>query len=160
MEQCPTCRADVALEIPLGVTREHMFAIEAMNPKCRRWIAGIFEEHLSVETFLSAIPAGTGNDFKLIQLADISYPFFIVENGGFEYGSLALVEERLRELVPKEDEDFVHMSVYGIREDFVPEIPGIDSMGALFHRHITDGTLGDPRSRVFAQELAEFAGDA
>jgi hypothetical protein len=137
-----------------------MFAIEATNPKRWRWIVGIFEQRGSAEAFLNDIPDETSNEYKLVQLPHISYPFFIVEDDGFEYGGLGFIRARLSKLVPKQDEDFIHLNVYAVREDFVPEVPGVDSMGGLLHWHITDSALREPRCRVFALELAEFAGDA
>jgi hypothetical protein len=137
-----------------------MFVVEATNPKRWRWIAGIFEQRGSADAFLNAIPDALANEYVLVELPHIAYPFLIVEDEGFEYGGLEFVRERLSRLVPKQDEDFIHLNVYVVREDFVPEEPGVDSMGSLFHWHITDRTLREPRSRVFAQELAEFTGDA
>ena len=88
------------------------------------------------------------------------YPLFVIEDRGFEYGNADFVRKRLAALQPSGDEDAVLLNVYIAREDFVPEHPGEDSMGYLYHWHITDDALRSPRNRVIAEELEEAERDA
>ena len=88
------------------------------------------------------------------------YPVFVIEKQGFEYGDINFVRAAIRGLVPRSDDDYIHLNIYAVREDFVPAKPGIDSMGGLLHWHITDSTLAPPQAQVFDQELAEIVRDA
>ncbi|MEK8035035.1 hypothetical protein AACH06_29820 [Ideonella sp. DXS29W] len=137
-----------------------MFSIEATNAKKWRWIAGVFKDRSAAEAFLQAIPDANRAMQQLVELSVASYPIFVIEDRGFEYGDLSFVRARLGALVPCGDEDHVHMNVYAIREDFVPVKPGVDSMGSLPHWHITDRALVPPRSEVFDEELARIARNA
>jgi hypothetical protein len=137
-----------------------MFAIEATNTKNWRWIAGVFKQRDAAETFLLSVPAAARQMQHIVEVPVSSYPIFVIEDRGFEYGDISFVRSKLKSLVPKGDEDYIHFNFYAIREDFAPSKPGIDSMGALPHWHITDWTLLSPRSEVFDEELAEIACDA
>jgi len=137
-----------------------MFAIEATNTKKWRWIAGVFKQRSAAEAFLIAVPEAARKMQHIVEVPVSSYPVFVIEDRGFEYGDIDFVRAKLKSLVPKGDEDHIHLNVYAIREDFAPSEPGIDSMGGLLHWHITDWTLVPPRSEVFDEELAEIARDA
>ena len=137
-----------------------MFSIEATNAKKWRWIAGVFERRAAAEAFLLAVPEAARAMQHVVELPVSSYPVFVIEDRGFEYGDINFVRAKLRSLVPHGDEDHIHMNVYAVRADFAPTEPGIDSMGGLLHWHVTDRTLVLPRSEVFDEELAEIARDA
>ena len=137
-----------------------MFAIEATNAKKWRWIAGIFKHRSAAEAFLLAVPEAARSRQHIVELPLQSYPVFVVEDRGFEYGDINFVRAKLCALVPHGDEDHIHLNVYAVREDFAPAQPGLDGMGALLHWHITDWTLRPPRSAVFDEELAAIANDA
>ena len=137
-----------------------MFSIEATNTKKWRWIAGIFAHRGAAEAFLLSVPEAARSMQHIVELPVSSYPVFVIEYRGFEYGDVNFVRAKLKGLVPHGNEDHIHMNVYAVREDFAPIRPGIDSMGGLLHWHITDWTLVPPRSEVFDEELAEIARDA
>lgn len=137
-----------------------MFAIEATNAKNWRWISGIFQHRSAAEAFLLSIPPEARTRQRIIALQVRHYPVFIIEDKGFEYGGIDMVKGRLRNLVLSGDEDHIHMNIYAVREDFIPEKPGSDVMGGLLHWHITDETLRAPRSTVFDRELSDIAGEA
>lgn len=59
-------------------------------------------------------------------------------------------------MVPKDDDDFIHLNIYAVKEDFVPDVPGLDRMGGLHYWHVTGDTLQHPRSAVFDEELGEI----
>jgi hypothetical protein len=96
----------------------------------------------------------------MVEIPHQGYPLFVIEDRGFEYGNAGFVRKRLAELQPSGEEDAVLLNVYIVRKDFVPEYPGKDSMGYLYHWHITDEALKPPRSRVIAEELQEVERDA
>ena len=133
-----------------------MFAIEATNKKKRRWIAGIFLERQRAEAFLQSVPEEARELQSIVDVPVRNYPVFVIEDRGFEYGDLAFVRARLKSLMPNGDEDFIHLNVYAVKEDFAPDVPGVDAMGGLLHWHVTDDTLQSPRSVVFDEELGEI----
>jgi|CXWL01.1.fsa_nt_gi transposase InsO family protein len=110
-----------------------------------------YREHLSIMKMEQSM-SRKGNCWD-------NYPVFIIEERGFEYGGINFVRAKLKSLVPHEDEDYVHMNVYAVCEDFAPAEPGIDYMGSLLHWHITDSTLLLPRSQVFDEMLVKIAND-
>jgi hypothetical protein len=134
-----------------------MFAIEATNPKKWRWIAAIFHDRHRAEAFLQSVPETARPLQHIVEIPVENYPVFVVEDQGFEYGDLAFVRAKLKGLTQKGDEDFIHLNVYAVKEDFSPDVPGIDGMGSLLHWHVTDDTLQPPRSVVFDEELEEIA---
>jgi hypothetical protein len=133
-----------------------MFAIEATNAKKWRWVSGVFAHRTDAEYFLQSIPVADRPMQHIVKLPVNKYPVFIIEDEKFEYGDINFVRAKIQSLVPDGDEDYIHMNVYALREDFAPAEPGSDSMGELLHWHITDWTLVPPRSTVFDQELAEI----
>jgi|GEM_PF-5868277 len=131
-----------------------MFAIEATNSRKWRWIAGIFLQRTAAETFLqSALHAGR-SELCIVDLPVQCYPVFIIEERGFEYGDVNPVRAELASLVPRGNEDHIHMNVYAVREDFAPSKPGVDVMGLLLHWHITDRYLEPRRLLAFDEELS------
>ncbi|MCZ8322878.1 MAG: hypothetical protein O9296_15040 [Novosphingobium sp.] len=132
-----------------------MVAIEAQNDKGWRWISAICRDRKVAEAFLGSVPPELRSMQLLVEIPHANYPLFVIEDRGFEYGNAQLVRKRLAELQPSGEEDRVLLNVYIVREDFLPEYPGQDSMGYLFHWHITDDALKPPRSRVIAEELEE-----
>ena len=137
-----------------------MFSIEATNTKKWRWIAGIFAHRATAEAFLLSVPEAARSMQRIVEFPVSSYPVFVIEDGGFEYGDVNFVRAKLKGLVAHGDEDHIHMNLYAVQGDFAPARPGSDSMGGLLHWHITDWTLVSPRSEVFDEELAEIARDA
>ena len=137
-----------------------MYSIEATNAKNWRWISGLFEGRAAAEAFLQLVPAPSRSMQQIVEISAQTYPVFIIEDKGFEYGDLAFIQERLKTLRPRGDEDHIHMNVYAVLEDFAPKVPGRDNMGALMHWHITDWSLVPPRSEVLDEELRELAGNA
>lgn len=132
-----------------------MFTIEAQNDKGWRWISAICGGRETAEAFLASVPTDLQKFQRLLEIPHRRYPLFIIEDQVFEYGDADFVTDRLAKLKPSGDEDVILLNVYIVREDFVPAPPGKDSMGALFHWHITDDSLQLPRSRVIAEELQE-----
>jgi len=137
-----------------------MFSIEATNPRKWRWIPGIFEHRVAAEALLLSVPEAARSMQHIVEFPVCRYPVFVMKNQGFEYGDINFVRAALRGLVPHGDEDYIHVNIYAVSEDFVPAKPGIDSMGSLLHWHITDSTLVAPRAQVFDQELAGIASNA
>jgi len=137
-----------------------MVAIEAQNDKGWRWISAICRDRQAAEAVLATVPAHLATMQRLVEIAHDRYPLFVIEDRGFEYGTADLVRKRLAELQPSGDEDAVLLNVYIVREDFVPEHPGEDSMGHLYHWHITDAALKPPRRPVIDEELKEAERDA
>ena len=132
-----------------------MIAIEAQNEKGWRWISAICRDRLTAATFLASVPSEFRKFQRLLEIPHRDYPLFVIEDEGFEYGDANFVRTRLAQLLPSGDEDVVLLNVYIVREDFVPQHPGEDSMGYIDHWHITDDSLKPPRSQVIAEELEE-----
>ena len=132
-----------------------MFAIEAVNEKGWRWISAICQERRAAEAFLASVPPALRPIQRLVELGVRGYPLFVVEDRGFEYGDSDFVRTRLAEAVPCGNEDAILLNVYIVHEDFVPDMAGEDSMGAIYHWHITDSSLKPPRADVIAEELLE-----
>lgn len=120
----------------------------------------VFSEHADAQSYFQSIPDEARSFQKIVELPEIKFPFFIIEDHGFEYGGLPMVRDRLRETTPTGKDDEVFFNIYAIRSEFRPAVPGVDNMGDLQHWHITDWTLTPPRSVVFDQELVEIASDA
>lgn len=133
-----------------------MFVIEATNKKNWRWIAGIFLERQRAEAFLQDVPEEAREFQCVVEVPVGGYPVFVIEDQGFEYGDLAFVRERLKSLVPKGDDDFIHLNIYAVQVDFAPDVAGVDAMGGLLHWHVTDDTLHPPRSVAFDDELGKI----
>ncbi len=136
-----------------------MYAIEATNLKKWHWIAGIFEQHSAANAFLLSIPEEACSEQQIVELPLNNYPVFVVEGQRFEYGDVNSIRAKLKSLSPHGNEDYLHMNVYAVRENFVPAEPGIDNMGSLLHWHITDSILRLPRSQVFDELLVKIAND-
>src|SRR5262245_46152895 len=122
-----------------------MYVIEATNPKKWHWISGVFERRAEADEYFLAIPEAKRKFQRIIDVP-MTFPFFVIEKRGFEYGDAGFVRQRLRELQPADDEDHVHFNVFAILREFRPSVPGADSMGELLHWHITDWDLRPPRS--------------
>jgi hypothetical protein len=137
-----------------------MYVIEATNAKKWQWISGIFRNRAEAEVFFLSIPESARSFRRIIEIPVTRFPFFIIEDRGFEYGGLAFVRERLKKLVPSGSENNVLLNVYAVRQEFRPPVPGTDKMGELDHWHVTNFSLKPPESKVFDQELAEIVGDA
>ncbi|MBC5767954.1 hypothetical protein [Ramlibacter albus] len=137
-----------------------MVAIEAQNEKGWRWISAICRHRETAEAFLASVPPELRGFQRLVEIPHERYPLFVIEDRQFEYGKADLVRKRLAEPQPSGNEDAVLLNVYIVREDFVPQYPGRDSMGYLYHWHITDEALVPPRSHVIAEELLEAERDA
>jgi hypothetical protein len=148
------CRAEFVNDPPTK-TAQDMVVIEAQNEKGWRWISAICREHQTAQAFLASIPPELRKFQRLLEIPHQNYPLFVIEDREFEYGNAAVVRKRLGALRPSGDEDAVLLNVYIVREDFVPEHAGKDSMGYLYHWHITDDALKPPRSRVISEELQE-----
>jgi len=132
-----------------------MVAIEAQNEKGWRWISAICHDRETAEAFLASVPSELRKSQRLVEIPHQGYPLFVIEDREFEYGNADFVRKRLAELQPSGDADAVLLNVYIVREDFVPQDPGEDSMGYLYHWHITDEALKPPRSCVIDEELQE-----
>ncbi len=137
-----------------------MFAIEAQNEKGWRWISAICHDREKAATFLASVPVELRGFQRLLDIPHCRYPIFVIEDREFVYGDAAFVRERLAQLQPSGDEDAILLNIYIVRKDFLPQNPGKDSMGELYHWHITDDALKPPRSRVIAEELQEAERDA
>ena len=137
-----------------------MFIIEATNAKNWRWISGIFQHHADAQAYFDTIPEPARSLQRIVEAPVSAYPFFIIEKSGFVYGDIGFVRARLRELVPKGEEEYSHFTLYVVREDFAPVKPGTDYMGILWHWHINDEHLAPAGSARLDSELAEIAGDA
>ena len=132
-----------------------MFAIEATNEKGWRWISAICSDRGVAEDFLASVPEKVRPFQRLVELPIPKYPIFVLEDRSFEYGDAAFVRQRLAKLIPTGGEDDILLNVYIVEEDFIPEQAGEDSMGSLYHWHITDDSLKPPRSDVIESELRE-----
>lgn len=132
-----------------------MYAIEAQNEKGWRWVSAICRDRSTAHEFLASVPAELRRFQRLLDIPHPGYPLFIIEDRGFEYGDADLVRNRLAQLRPSGEEDAILLNVYIVRGDFMPQCPGEDFMGVLYHWHITDDALKSPRRRVIAQELKE-----
>lgn len=130
-----------------------MFVIEASNSRGWRWISAICRDQQRAVGFLASIPTELQPVQRLMQVPVRDYPLFIVEDDGFEYGGAELVRRRLSQLRPSGNEDAVLLNVYIVREDFLPDHPGRDCMGHLYHWHITDDALRPPRIDSILEEL-------
>ena len=137
-----------------------MFVIEAVNERGWRWISAICRERLAAEAYLSSIPKELLPVQRLREVAHKTYPLFVIEDRGFEYGNAEFVRENLAQLKPSGNEDNILLNVYIVRGDFTPPQPGEDSMGELYHLHITDDSLKPPRLDVIHEELQEAERDA
>lgn len=132
-----------------------MFVIEASNEKGARWISAICSERSPAEAFLTSVPDRVRATQKVVDVPHKAYPLFILEKGGFQYGDANFVRNSLATLTPSGSEDVVHMNIYVVREDFLPSNPGTDSMGNLFHWHVTDDDLASPRGVLRALGIRE-----
>ncbi len=137
-----------------------MFVIEAVNERGWRWISAICSERAVAEAFLSSIPLELLPIQRLREVEHVTYPLFVIEDRGFEYGNAEFVRERLAQLQPSGNEDNILLNVYIVRGDFTPPQPGEDSMGELYHWHITDDSLEPPRRDVIYEELHGAERDA
>ena len=62
-----------------------MYVIEATNAKKRQWISGIFCDRAKAEAFFLSIPESARSFQRIIEIPVTRFPFFIVEDRGFEY---------------------------------------------------------------------------
>jgi hypothetical protein len=135
-----------------------MYAIEAKNEKDFRWISGIFKEHVDAEAYYLTIPTPLRSSQSLIEVPFSTYPFYLTEDGGFQYLDIEGVKAKLEALEPVGNEDAILLNVYVVTEDFFSPIAGTDHMGALYHRHITDSSLGRKHRDAILRELLDAAG--
>jgi len=118
-----------------------MFVIEATNTH-QSWVSGIFQHKAEAITYLDSIPKPLCSIQKMLEIPQTCFPIFILEQYTFEYGCAEFIQSRINCLVPKGDDDFIHMNIFIVDKDFVPIQAGLDFMGILPHWHIADAELG------------------
>lgn len=115
-----------------------MYIVKASNGKYQ-WISGIFKEEKEVQKFIENIPTDLKDYQKLIELKNLSYPFYIIESENeFEY----IVVDELLSMIDgielTEDKNRVYFNIYLIESDYRPNKPGTDYMGIIKHEHVTN----------------------
>ncbi|MBE9916446.1 hypothetical protein G8C92_20725 [Paenibacillus donghaensis] len=115
-----------------------MYIVKASNGKYQ-WISGIFKEEKEVQKYIENIPTDLKNYQKLIELKNLNYPFYIIENENeFEY----IVVDELLNMIDgielSEDKNRVYFNIYLIESDYRPNKPGSDYMGIIKHEHVTN----------------------
>ena len=75
-----------------------MFVIEAVNEHGWRWVSAICRERDAAEAFLTSVPDDLRPIQRLAEIPNRTYPLFVVEERGFEYGDATFVRGRLAQL--------------------------------------------------------------
>jgi hypothetical protein len=121
-----------------------MFAVQAVDGS-RRWISGVFRSKPAIDAYLALIPDGARAKHTVIELPGLSYPLYICDDElGFRFLTEAEVAAELRRFAGeqrRDDEDWCYTNLYRIADDWRPNRPGTDYMGALPHHHVTNSTL-------------------
>ncbi|MDR0672194.1 MAG: hypothetical protein LBF93_00735 [Zoogloeaceae bacterium] len=117
-----------------------MFVIESARQDWR-WISAVVPTLTEAESEIARIPDAQRQFHRLIEIPCTAFPVFIVEDRDFAFGDMALVRARISALLPSGDEDAILLNVYVLESAFIPEIPGRDEMGGIYHWHITDSDL-------------------
>lgn len=117
-----------------------MFIIEARTMKSR-WISCIFNDKDVAVSYLNEISANLRQYHRLYRV-NVDFPFYILENDGFEYVDEQGLVTKLNGLERhNEDSDTIYLNVYRIESDYRPPEPGMDFMGMLKHDHVTNNFL-------------------
>lgn len=101
----------------------------------------------ATDAYLAPIPAPSRAKHSVLDLADLSYPFYICDDGaeGFRFFlTEAQVVAELKQYAKerrREDEDWCYTNLYRITDDCCPNLPGTDYMGVLPHYHVDNRTL-------------------
>lgn len=100
------------------------------------FIAGVFYNNNDAEEFYSKISPEIINQFEIINLV-LEFPFYIIEKtNNFEFlQKISDIQEKLNE-IKTSNEEIHYFNIYAIKNDFIPENSGVDSMGNLEHFHI------------------------
>jgi hypothetical protein len=122
-----------------------MHVVQAVDGS-RRWVCGVFRSQAATDAYLALIPAPSRAKHSVLDLADLSYPFYICDDGaqGFRFLTEAQVVAELKQYAKerrREDEDWCYTSLYRITDDCCPNLPGTDYMGALPHYHVDNRML-------------------
>lgn len=118
-----------------------MFIIEA-NKDRNSWISGIFKDEELTKKYMGLIPEELLRYQRIKTLETVKYPFYIIEEENeFKYINNEEVEEIIKSIVVKENEDHVYFNLYFITKDYQPKKPGTDNMGMINHLHIDNRFL-------------------
>lgn len=102
------------------------------------WISGVFQAEDVAGQYMNLIPDELKGYQSLIQVENITYPFYIIERQDFQFLSRNEVMTLFDHTDVSEDEDEVHFNIYTIDSDYRPKKPGTDYMGILRHDHVTN----------------------
>ena len=137
-----------------------MFIIESLRSDGRRWVSGAFLQQETANEAMGAISSQTATVHMLREVADLVFPLFIIERDGFEYQTPRETLSILRSVQPKGEADHVHLNLFFLPAEYMPEVPGRNEMGRLRHWHISDRELAEPLTLDPWKTLVAAAGDA
>ncbi|WP_339169181.1 hypothetical protein MKX75_07865 [Paenibacillus sp. FSL R5-0341] len=116
-----------------------MFIIVATKGDLK-WVSGVFQAEDVARQYMDLIPEELKEYQEIIQVENITYPFYIIERqeSPFRFLGKAEVISLFDHTDISEDEDEVHFNIYTIDFDYRPKKPGTDYMGTLRHDHVTN----------------------
>jgi len=122
-----------------------MYVVQAVDGR-RRWISGVFRSKVAADAYLSLISVSARGKHSVLDLAGLSYPLYVCEDGteGFCFLTEAEVVADLKQYATErrqESEDWCYTNLYRMTDDWRPCQPGTDYMGALPHYHVDNWTL-------------------
>ena len=104
----------------------------------RLWVSGVFKYEKDLNEYIINIPHDIENEIFISSVK--RYPLYIVEVFGekFEFLNKDELSEYILEFMQSNrlEEDKYYFNIYAIHSDFIPNAPGKDSMGGLFHHHV------------------------
>jgi len=122
-----------------------MYVVQAVDGR-RRWISGVFRSKVAADEYLCLIPDQARGKHFVLDLAGLSYPLYVCEDGvkGFRFLTEAEVVADLKQYATEQrqkSEDWCYTNLYRIEDDWCPRLPGTDYMGVLPHYHVNNWTL-------------------
>ncbi len=136
-----------------------MFAIVSTYENKRYWLSGVFETASEAEAEIARITR-TEKTLHCLKEIDIpQFPVFVIEDHGFTFGGIELVEQNLSSHSSQGNDDFCHFNIFLISERYVPSEPGCDEMGMLMHWHVTDDYLRSANRNGFVKMLLKSMND-
>lgn len=108
-----------------------------------RWVSGIFARACDARDYLQEIHDALRSKHVLLELQDLNYPVYIVEDSfGFQFMTAEAALEKIRLCAPTANEDDCCMTLFRVDRDYRPQVAGEDEMGRLHHVHVDNETLG------------------
>ncbi|MCW3792850.1 hypothetical protein OM416_14765 [Paenibacillus sp. LS1] len=136
-----------------------MFIIVATKGDLK-WISGVFQAEDVARQYMDLIPEELKGYQEIIQVENITYPFYIIERqeSPFRFLGEAEVISLFDHTDMSDDEDEVHFNIYTIDSDYRPKKPGTDYMGTLRHDHVTNEFIAMYREEgtVFLSKRSMF----